>query len=250
MTKLLKCIDIKNMNTENFEKLDNGILFDKENHIFYNADMKKMATVSEIAGVMDKSNFLVPWAVKSMAEYLHLNWDLYEKDELIEKAKREYRSISKQATDIGSAIHQWIEDFLTGKNPDIPTEENINRGIQAFLKWKLENKFEHVASEMRVYSLKHKFAGILDCLAKVNGKLTLIDFKSSKVLSKENHMQTAGYKIGVEEMTPMKIKQRMVIRLGKLDGSFEVQISNDKNDEKAFLSALNLINWKKSTNIK
>lgn len=228
---------------EGFKKIhEDGIYFDEKNHKFFDENGYRFMSVSEITGVLDKP-WMAPWVAKAMSEYLHINWDLYDKDTLIEKAKKEYRNVSNEAKDIGREIHKWIEDFIAEKKPELPQNENINNGIQAFLKWKKENKVKFIESELVLYHPKLKYCGILDSVAEVNGILSLIDFKSSKNIGRDMHLQTAGYQLAYEEKTNNKIEQRIIIKLGKLDGQFEVNISNDKEDIEAFKAALFIKKW-------
>lgn len=226
----------------------NGITieFDEAKHKYYK-DGEQVISVTGVTGIIDKSGALMGWVAKSMAQYLHENWDNYEKEVLIEKAKKEYRNISKDATDIGTAIHAWVSDWINGKKPEIPNDERIANGITAFLKWQKENKAKFIESEKLVYSAEHHYCGILDAVAKIGDKLVMVDFKSSNAIYPEMHLQTAGYQIAYEEAEGKNIDKRIIIRLGKDSGEFEVVeregLRFEMADKEAFLSALNLKRW-------
>jgi len=219
------------------------IRFDDEKHRFWNEDGKPIYSVTSVTGIIDKSNILIAWAVGKVKTYLIEKLDNGEQITIldIEEAVKEPRRIKETAADIGTKIHEWINQWLEGKNPKIPEDDKVRNGITAFLQFQKKNKVKWIESERVVYSKKHDFAGFLDAVGKIGNKLVLVDFKSSNGIYPEYDIQTAGYQIAYEEETKKKIDERMIIRFGKEDGIFEVR-STDRNDEdkKAFLACLTL----------
>jgi len=227
-------------------KLYNGkvnIEFDEGRHIFYGEKGEILLSVTGATGVIDKSPALMGWAVKMMSKYLT---DRFESGVIIdigmiETAKREYRLAQKKAADIGTEIHAWVSDWILGKKPEMPQDENVVNGITAFLKFQKEHKIKWIESEKYIYSKEYKYAGILDAVARINGELVLVDFKSSNAFYDEMRFQVAGYQIAYEEETGKKIDKRMIIRFGKNDGEFEkIELDNDIKDKKTFLNCLML----------
>ena len=222
------------------------IKFEDERHIFYDEKGKQIPGVTSATGVVDKSGALMGWVAKMMGLYL-----LTEKEkgngmiteELVGKAKKEYRNLQKQAADIGTEIHQWVSDWILGKKPEMPDNEKVVNGITAFLRFQKEHNLKWVESEKVIYSKKHSYAGILDAVAKEGNKLVLIDFKSSSGIYEEMQFQVAGYEIAYEEETGKKIDKRIIIKFGKETGDFEVkELDNIEKDKKAFLACLQLKN--------
>lgn len=217
------------------------IRFDDEKHRFWNEKGEALLSVTSITGVIDKSAPLMGWAVNQMGDYLLASKEKKITEELINKAKREYRRLTKEAADIGTQIHQWVSDWILGKKPEMPVDERVVNGITAFLKFQKENKIKWVESERVIYSRKHQYAGILDAVGKMGRDLVLIDFKSSNGIYPEFFLQTAGYKIAYTEETGKKIDKRLIIRFGKDTGEFEAKaLDGDKKDERAFLACLQL----------
>ena len=218
-----------------------NIEFDKVRHIFYGEKGEILLSVTGATGVIDKSPALMGWAVKMMSKYLT---DRFESGVIIdigmiETAKREYRLAQKKAADIGTEIHAWVSDWILGKKPEMPQDENVVNGITAFLKFQKEHKIKWIESEKYIYSKEYKYAGILDAVARINGELVLVDFKSSNAFYDEMRFQVAGYQIAYEEETKKKFDKTMIIRFGKETGEFGVkEIDNSKEDKKAFLAAL------------
>ena len=223
-------------------------------------------SITGITGIIDKSGALMGWAIKCMAEWLlaNLTMDKVANDlqrcQTILEAKSKYREAQKEAMDIGTAIHDYIHQWIAGKNPVLPDNPKIQNGIIAFQKWWGDNKIEPLAIERLVYSRKHNIAGRFDLLSLQDGKLYIDDWKSSKgFYGGEYAYQVAGYQILLEEEMEFLGKQktiknpqdkkiydiwkkngiagRRIIRLGKEDGEFELKEFQNNNDLKAFLAA-------------
>ena len=228
----------------NLYKGKEKITFDENRHIFYDGEGNKLLSVTAATGVIDKSGALMGWAVKMMGLYLldqKLKGNKIITEDLINEAKREYRRLKTEAADIGTEIHEWVSDWILKKNPEMPDNEKVVNGIMAFLKFQKEHKFKWVESERYIFSKKHKYAGILDSIAKEGNKLILVDFKSSNGIYDSMRFQVSGYQIAWEEETGEKIDERMILRFGKNDGEFEIRrLDNDAKDKKAFLNCLNL----------
>jgi len=223
------------------------ILFDENRHMYFNDKKEHLMSVTTATGVVDKSGPLMGWAVKMAKNYLIDNWKAgekiteSEKIAMIEEAGKQHRIFKKKAADIGTQIHEWAENWIKGRNPEMPKEEKVVNGITAFLKFNQENKVKWKDSERFVYSKKHNYCGILDAVGRIGKELVLIDFKSSNGIYDEMRFQVAAYQLAYEEETEKKIDRSIILRFGKEDGEFEVKELPDYNkDKKAFLACLEL----------
>lgn len=220
-----------------FEERDWG---GKKIHCYTDSKGGKLLSVTGITGTIDKSNFLIPWAIKLMGKYLTDNFigKLLSIGE-IEIAQSKWRTAKEEAADIGTAIHEWIDMKVRGENPEIPDNEKTKNGVLAFLKWTNENKIKWLENEKIVYSKKYNYVGTLDAIAKIKGKTFLVDYKSSKGIYPEFYLQTAGYQLAYEEENGKFIDGRILLHLGKEDGVFEHrEIDEYEKDKKAFLGLL------------
>ncbi|UCC95925.1 MAG: hypothetical protein JSW40_04035 [Candidatus Omnitrophota bacterium] len=222
--------------------------FDDETHRFFHEDGTPIKnSVSGITGVVDKSGPLMAWAVNMMGEYLIENWSLKKvktetaKIQLIFDAKKNYRWAKKEAMDIGTAIHEWIEQYIKGKKPALPEEERTRNGVLAFMGWVKEHKVKFLESEKIVYSRRYDYPGILDAIADIEKKRYVIDFKSSRGIYNEMRYQLAAYQLAYEEEMGKCIDGRIIVKLGKEDGDFEArEIDGYQQDKRAFLAALTI----------
>jgi hypothetical protein len=225
--------------------------FDERRH-FYSVDTVPVPGVTTILSVINKPA-LVPWAAKLAAEtytaLIRQGGDLTEKRLLeIEKAAMTAPSAKKkQAADVGTVVHAWACARARGESPPLPEDERSREGIHAFLRWIESHKVEFLKTELRVFSRRHWYAGTVDFLATIDGRLTIGDYKTSGGIYPEFHLQTAAY-LGawLEEYAPDGTEQfpaRAIIRFDKYTGAFSVrgrESATYPNDHAGFLGALAL----------
>lgn len=205
------------------------ISFNQETHTYTrNSDGQLLAGISSIASLAkDKefSNILNQWASNSAVNHIYENWDTTkqytqkEKDELLKEAKTAFKNISQEAKDIGTQVHaliqQYILEKIDGKKSKLEIKDaNIKRAMDQFLKWEQENNVEFLASELLVYHNKLEMAGTLDCLAIVNGKKTLIDWKIVNHMGINYIAQLSGYWLCLEDMN-WQPEARILVRIPK-----------------------------------
>lgn len=174
-------------------------------------------SVTGIIGMYDKSGALIPWAVELSVNFLR---DKFLKGEKFDEAcfydAEEQHTIKKiEASNIGSIVHEWIEKHLKGEKPEMPETKEAQIGVNAFLDWVADNNVKFISSERAVYSRKYDFIGKMDIEAKVNGKLCLIDIKTSNGIYNTYYMQTAAYVMADQEESGKKYHGRWIIRLAK-----------------------------------
>lgn len=89
--------------------------------------------------------------------------------------------------------------FKTDKSGELSSkwkkddDRRLTNCIKAFLEWRQEVGFVIVSTEFTVFTDKHKYAGTVDALGYVSGKLTLVDYKTSSGIWPEHDLQVASY---------------------------------------------------------
>ena len=131
--------------------------------------------------------------------------------------EEEANKVSTRASRRGTAVHAIIEkyidnleDYKEGYTPDV---------VQSFLAVKpiLDERIGKVfAQEAPLYSSHLGVAGRVDCVAEFDGKISIIDFKTSRRLKSHDKitnyfMQEAAYAIMWEERTNQPITQLVTI---------------------------------------
>lgn len=89
-------------------------------------------------------------------------------------------------------------------------------------------------------------AGTLDFLCLWDGKLTLVDWKTSNHVDQVSYsLQIAAYKYFFQKMTGIRIKQCKLIHLSKDNASYSIyNLIKDFDCYKAFKSLCNVYKWK------
>jgi len=142
---------------------------------------------------------------------------LLKKQSIIEWRKRvgevEANRISSTAARRGTRIHSLAEKYLLNEtvNPDMFDIEMWNK-----FKPILHNINNIYALEQSLFSDHLEVAGTVDCIAEYNGKMSVIDFKTSKRIKEKDNihdyfMQCSAYAVAFEEMTKIPVPQIVIL---------------------------------------
>ena len=150
------------------------------------------------------------------------------KDKILEWRKRvgeeEANRISTKASGRGTRVHKICENYLNNEedyartNPahihkTMPDTIAMFKSLQPLLDEHVNNIH---ALEIPLYSHHLKVAGRVDCIAEYDGKLSIIDFKTSSKLKEENwikgyFMQCSAYAVMYEERTGIPVSQIVIM---------------------------------------
>lgn len=111
------------------------------------------------------------------------------------------------AATAGTMAHDLVEDYLNKRElralvGDADIIEKAQTAFNTFLEWMKLNKIEVRHTEVSLVSEKHQFGGRLDAIGVANGKLILLDWKTSNSVYMDYVLQLAGYRILWEENYP------------------------------------------------
>src|SRR3990167_1236157 len=143
----------------------------------------------------------------------------------------------------GTAVHLatklWDETNLNMETLSAP----LLPSLEAWKKFKRDYGIIcFVDIEKHVISKKWKYQGHLDRIAIVYGERTLIDIKSVNTVMPATAIQTAGYKIGWEETSKQRIRQRWCVQV--LEDGYKITEFKERTDESVFIACLQLYRWK------
>lgn len=143
--------------------------------------------------------------------------DFCVSEEDLDNARFNFREVSKTALDVGSKVHQAIEDYFNlGKEPINPAPQVLSAFV-AFLEWVDEHDVKCDDAELTVTD--GKSAGTLDFVGDIDDYRTVVDFKSSKAIYPEYRYQIAAYRYMFNLQYPeLKAKQCGILRLDKETG--------------------------------
>lgn len=186
-----------------FTHIDHGIVLPEctrettsQGRKYFTPEGNTYPSVTTVLGIQDKSG-LEAWKKRVGEE--------------------EAQKISTQAAVRGTAVHKLAEDYLD--NREDWKENHMPSNIFSFQQIKsiLDKRVNNIwFQEAFLYSDYLKTAGQVDCIAEFDGKLSIIDFKTSrkpkrKEWIKNYFMQESFYAVAFEERTKKPITQLVTI---------------------------------------
>jgi ATP-dependent exoDNAse (exonuclease V) beta subunit len=147
----------------------------------------------------------------------------YNKQAIMEWRERvgaeEANKISTKAANRGTKVHKICEDYINNEIPELKMQMMMPDLKELFFKIKpiIDEKLGDVYSqEQALYSDKLKIAGRVDLIGMWNGKLSVIDFKTSTKQKQEEDiqnyfMQCTAYALMFSELTGMWIDDIVVL---------------------------------------
>jgi len=248
----------------------------------YKIDGDKKIGVTTITGIINKEALMLwplEEAVrflqssllgKSELENQAALWSNAELSALLEESKVAFRKKQLRGTDAGTKAHDYLEHWLkyvNGKQSTIEetlqitsdfqlsqldpnsdeyiraTDENhLCEALDAFKSWYNNHDIEVIDLERIVYSREYDYCGKFDALLKIDGKVFVVDFKTSNPSREfqqgvypENYAQTGGYDIALTEEFPnIKIDGHAIINLSKKTGKLNIDYSYDRQENRDF----------------
>ena len=149
--------------------------------------------------------------------------------------KEKAQAVSNRAAGRGTRYHKLVEDYInneldTKKYKDMP------------LPWVMFHSGKHILDEINkvylqeaaLYSDYLKVAGRVDCIAEYDGKLSIIDFKTSAEQKKEAwlydyYVQETAYACCLQELYGITVEQLVTI-VACENGEVQVSIVEPKKE--------------------
>ena len=153
----------------------------------------------------------------------------------------DWEDVRNEAADIGTIAHEMAENFIKNQPCDFsqhPGYKKALKAFSAFQNWVGINQVTFLGSEIPLVHHQKKFGGTIDIVAEVNGKVSLIDLKTSSSLSEEYNYQVCAYQYLLENgdlddrgakrsFPPYQVEQAILLRIDKNSGIFEQRIIKD-----------------------
>ena len=242
------------------------LIFDADMHS-YKVDGEKVPSVTKVIDACFPKH-LTDWAVAEGADFFKASLEPYrlapteESGTFMLPAKvvthiykgvqTAYKVIGRDAAQIGTIVHDWIELAIGyklhgGKAPKVPNGDEVKNCIKAYKDWSRERKPTWLASEQKIYYHDpggvNCYAGTVDALAEIDGKLCVIDFKTSKKIYKPYHLQVTAYAHAIAEQDQIDTPMGMILRLDKETGVFQEKLFDPKPHMQMFFHCLDLKAW-------
>lgn len=118
---------------------------------------------------------------------------------LLDKAYRAHATTLKETADEGTDLHLQLSNFVRARM-DLGPEYTWHPRILPFVRWTDANVDRFLWSECNCFSRKWHIGGISDCgFIDKQGRMGILDFKSSKEAYFAHWAQIGGYDIQIQE---------------------------------------------------
>ena len=180
----------------------------------------------------------------SITTILHETMSIEKKEGLQNWKDQEIAAdyITQEAATIGTETHQLIENYI---NDVRQTDEVRLLSVAHFnnLIPFLQKINDVHGTELRLYSNTMKLAGTSDCIAKYDGELSIIDYKTKRSNQKEEWMtdhfiQGTAYAQMFKELTGIEIKQVVILVSSEKNSRMEF-VKNTSDYKKLLTQRLN-----------
>ena len=242
------------------------LIFDPDMHS-YKVDGEKVPSVTKVIDACFPKH-LTDWAVAEGADFFKASLEPYRLaptedsgtfmlparvvTHIYKGIQTAYKSIGKDAAQIGTIVHDWIESAIKykmngGAAPKTPKGDEVGSCIKAYKDWSRERKPKWLQTEQKIYYHDpggvNCYAGTVDAVAEVDGKLCVIDFKTSKKIYKPYHLQVAAYAQAISTQDQIDMPMGMILRLDKETGTFQEKLFDPKPHIHMFFHCLDLKAW-------
>jgi CRISPR/Cas system-associated exonuclease Cas4 (RecB family) len=200
--------------------------FQKSHTVYKNIAGDRVPGVTTVLGMLNKPA-LLKWA-----------WQMG-------KDGRELDAVRQGAADIGTVAHALCEAYLRGMELDSSniTPEALSKAETGFLRfldfWDKEG-LKVVRTELVMISEAMQVGGTMDVLAqRPDGRLVVVDLKTSKGIYDEMLVQVATYAAMYEEGSRQKVDEVYIVRIGKEDADdLEIRQVGQRPERVAAFTAL------------
>jgi len=131
----------------------------------------------------------------------------------------DYRAFRDDKAEIGTLVHSMVFNHL--RNEEFDFSENTPKQVELakiafdkFLDWEKGHKVKPILLETPLISEEFQYGGTFDNYCKLDGILTLLDYKTSKDIFPEMYYQLAAYSQLLIE-NGYRLERGQILRLGR-----------------------------------
>ena len=181
------------------------------------------------------NGIVVPRVTKILSKCIHSDSLMYWANSLGFK-HQSYRKTLDEAANIGTHTHNNIDGFLSDESYEAIESSMPHQSYnayQSFLRW-----FFDINSAAIVKVIFHEktltckyFGGTLDGLYEINGKIYLVDYKTSNHINFKYCLQLAAYKYMLRTELGIEIDGCIILQLAKDIVSYNEFVLNFSNPD-------------------
>lgn len=157
------------------------------------------------------------WAAKCAADLMRERLvagqvlDEVEINKICYDATRAHVTIRDTAADAGSFVHDWLHNMVKDTTLDLPVNPAMREACESAKRWYDRHKIKVVQSETPLFSKSMLLAGTPDLICYIDGKLSIVDWKTGKGLYYDHLIQLGFYALMFEEEFGLKIEQFVLV---------------------------------------
>lgn len=156
-----------------------------------------------------------------------------------------------EAAKIGTLAHAMVQADLQGETIDrneySPIQVDLaENAVLSFFEWKKQHDIAPIHCEKPFVSETRRYGGTVDCYCMLDGKPTLLDFKTGKAIYEEYFVQLAAYAELLRE-AGLPVEECRILRIGRdeTEGFEERSVKDTRKWFDIFSSLLNVYYLKK-----
>jgi hypothetical protein len=181
-------------------------------------------SVTNCLSIIDKPA-LKNWAAKQTAEFAWDHRDTWidlPKRAAVDLMKREALRYTGAAAEVGTAVHELAEKYITGEEVDVDVPvDGLDGDVTQFKQFLEDFAPEYLMVESTVYNDEVKYAGTLDAVVNLPGHGTVVlDIKTGGVWP-EAALQLSAYANADYAVTGPPYKQ---VEMPHIDGAVILQL--------------------------
>ena len=183
----------------------------KPTHHYEDANGQRVPGVTTILDKGMPKPALLPWGIKTVAEYAVNNReDLagLPPTEMLATLKGAPYKERDAAAKRGSEVHALAERLVNGEDVTVPRE--LDRHVAHYVEFLDACNPQPVLVEAVVYHLEYGYAGTLDLIADMGGERWLLDLKTAKGVYAETAYQLAAYRYATHYVDADGVAQPMI----------------------------------------
>lgn len=176
------------------------------------------------------NGIIVPRVTKILAKCIHSDSLMHWANSLGFK-RQSYKKTLDEAANIGHHAHENIDKFLDDENyeaMEFSMPHQSYNAYQSFLKW--YTTICNIASVKVIFHEKtltcKYFGGTLDGLYEINGKIYLVDYKTSNHITFKYILQLAAYRYMLRTELGIEIDGCIILQLSKYSISYNEFVLN------------------------
>ncbi len=125
---------------------------------------------------------------------------------------KEAQASTQRSAEEGTLIHEKVQKIMIGENPEVsPLIAPAVNEVRAFLEAR-NIQVDPEFIEKRVVHLGERYAGTIDALALVDGRIGVMDIKTSQAIYRDYNLQTAAYMEPLERFVK-NLETRWILRV-------------------------------------